>query len=76
MPKAPGQNWKRRWAVSPPVRVPLSDIGAVNAIAGILANGYLGRLHWHHYDLFAPRIEIARPLRLSRLAIAVMFKQF
>ena len=45
-------------------------------LPGILANGYLGRLHWHDYDLFAPGLEIARPLKLTRLAVAVMLKRF
>lgn len=45
-------------------------------LPGILANGYLGRLHRRDYDLFAPGLEIARPLKLTRLAIAVMLKRF
>jgi len=45
-------------------------------LPGILANGYLGRLHRRDYDLFAPGLEIARPLKLIRLAVAVMLKRF
>ncbi len=45
-------------------------------LPGILANGYLGRLHWRDYDLFAPGLEIPRPLKLTRLAVAVMLKRF
>ena len=45
-------------------------------LPGILANGYLGRLHAHDYDLFAPGLEIARPIKLIRLAVAVMLKRF
>jgi phytoene synthase len=45
-------------------------------LPGILANGYLGRLRWHDYDLFAPGLEIARPIKLTRLAFAVMLKRF
>ena len=45
-------------------------------LPGILANGYLGRLHWRDHDLFAPGLEIPRPLKLTRLAVAVMLKRF
>ncbi len=45
-------------------------------LPGILANGYLGRLHRHDYDLFASGLEIARPIKLTRLAVAVMLKRF
>jgi phytoene synthase len=45
-------------------------------LPGILANGYLGRLRWHDHDLFAPGLEIARPIKLARLAVAVMLKRF